>query len=67
MKLSDFIKDVDKSTSSSESSSSDLEVILDILKRLNSSLILPNVLELVLKSAIQITKSESGFIVLKRY
>jgi signal transduction histidine kinase len=65
MKLSDFIKDVDKSTSSSESSSSDLEVILDILKRLNSSLILPNVLELVLKSAIQITKSERGFIVLK--
>ena len=65
MKLSDFIKDVDRTINSSESSSSELELILDILKKINSSLFLPNVLELVLKSAIRITKSERGFIVLK--
>lgn len=42
-----------------------LEVILDIVKSINSSLILEDVLELVLKNAIQLTDSERGFIVLK--
>lgn len=65
MKLADIIKDVDRAINSSESSSSELELILDILKKINSSLFLPSVLELVLKSAIRITKSERGFILLK--
>ncbi len=42
-----------------------LEVILDIVKSINSSLILEDVLELVLKNAIKLTNSERGFIVLK--
>ncbi len=42
-----------------------LEVILDIVKSINSSLILEDVLELVLKNAIKLTDSERGFIVLK--
>ena len=65
MKLADIIKDIDRTNNTIESSSSELELILDILKKLNSSLFLPNVLELVLKSAIRITKSERGFILLK--
>jgi signal transduction histidine kinase len=42
-----------------------LELILEIGNRINRSLILDDVLELVLKSAIDITNSERGFIVLK--
>lgn len=42
-----------------------LELILEIGNRVNRSLILDDVLELVLKSAIDITNSERGFIVLK--
>ena len=42
-----------------------LELILEIGNRINRSLILDDVLELVLKSAIDITNSERGFVVLK--
>jgi K+-sensing histidine kinase KdpD len=42
-----------------------LELILDIVKTLNTSLILEDVLELVLRNAIKITNSERGFIVLQ--
>jgi len=42
-----------------------LEIILDIVKSLNSSLILEDVLQLVLKNSIRLTNSERGFIVLK--
>ena len=43
----------------------DLEMILDVVKNINSSLILEDVLALVLTHAIEITDSERGFIVLK--
>lgn len=42
-----------------------LELILNIVKSINRSLILDDVLELVLKNAITITNSDRGFIVLK--
>ncbi|MGE5399538.1 MAG: ATP-binding protein [Ignavibacteriales bacterium] len=41
-----------------------LEAILDIIKSVNNSLILDEVLQLVLKNAIKLTDSERGFIVL---
>jgi signal transduction histidine kinase len=41
-----------------------LEVILDIVKTVNKSLILEDVLELVLKNAIKLTSSERGLVVL---
>ena len=41
-----------------------LEVILDIVKSINRTLIIEDVLELVLKNAIKLTNSERGFIVL---
>lgn len=54
---------VDSSKSSDKARN--LELILEIGNRINRSLILDDVLELVLKSAIDITNSERGFIVLK--
>ena len=42
-----------------------LELILNIVKSINRSLILEDVLELVLKNAITLTNSDRGFIVLK--
>ncbi|MCH8171370.1 MAG: hypothetical protein IIB07_09650, partial [Bacteroidetes bacterium] len=42
-----------------------LEAILDVVKSINSTLILENVLEVVLKNAIKISETERGFIVLK--
>jgi len=44
-----------------------LELILDITKSLNRTLILDDVLTLVLKNAILLTKSDRGFIVLKNH
>jgi signal transduction histidine kinase len=69
MKFSDLKKDIDKKDSSLASDSNDkiknLEVILNIVNSINSSLILEDVLELVLKYAIKLTDSDRGFIVLK--
>ena len=65
MKLSDYVKNIEGSKNKSDLSSSKLELVLDILKKINSSLVLSEVLELVLINAISITKSERGFIVLK--
>ncbi|MEN8192529.1 MAG: GAF domain-containing sensor histidine kinase [Bacteroidota bacterium] len=42
-----------------------LQIILDIVNSINKSLILEEVLQLVLKSAISFTESDRGFIVLK--
>lgn len=42
-----------------------LEAILDVVKSINSTLILDNVLEVVLKNAIKISETERGFIVLR--
>lgn len=71
MKFSEFKKHLDEQQQnrSPVNGSSDriknLEVILDIVNTINSSLILEDVLELVLKNAIRLTNSERGFIVLK--
>jgi signal transduction histidine kinase len=70
MKFSEFKKNLDAMESMTISEApgeklKNLEVILDIIKSINSSLILEDVLELVLKNAIKLTNSERGFIVLK--
>jgi signal transduction histidine kinase len=69
MKLSDLKKDIEKKDNTIVESSSEkiknLEVILNIVNSINSSLILDDVLELVLKYAIKLTGSDRGFIVLK--
>jgi signal transduction histidine kinase len=72
MKFSELKKQVDSNPNSRFSREGEqpdrdinLEVILDIVKSINSSLILEDVLELVLKNAIKLTNSERGFIVLK--
>ncbi len=70
MKLSEFKETVvhkDSVSTSVEAGNKikDLELILDVLKNINSSLILEDVLEQVLTHAIKITESERGFIVLK--
>jgi len=64
MKLSEFLRDLDLSDDDQHDSSK-LQVILKILKKINSSLVLEEVLELVLKHAIKLTMCERGFIVLK--
>ncbi len=71
MKFSDFKKNLDEANTGIATPDEpiekikNLEVILDIVKSINSSLILEDVLELVLKNAIKLTNSERGFIVLK--
>lgn len=68
MKFSDFKKKIDEELSASSDLSEkarNLEFILDIVKSINHTLILEDVLQLVLKNAISLTKSERGFIVLK--
>lgn len=69
MKFSEFKEKYDlleKKTEGSDFSerAKNLEVILDIVKGINRSLILEDVLELVLKNSIKLTNSERGFIVL---
>lgn len=71
MKFSEFKKNIDdrvKNAVDDDESSErlkNLEVILNIVNTINRSLILDDVLELVLKNAIQLTNSERGFIVLQ--
>src|SRR5690606_20591529 len=71
MKFSEFKKQIDSSEKfplrSDETSErvKNLEVILKVVKSINGSLILEDVLQLVLKNAIKLTSSERGFIVLK--
>ncbi len=70
MKLKEFQDSLDEEEPDSSSgrttpSTKHIEVILDIVKNINQSLILKDVLELVLSNAIKITNSERGFIVLK--
>jgi len=69
LKFSELKKTLDLQKNSVVGESTDraknLEVILDIVKSINRSLILEDVLELVLKNAIKLTESERGFIVLK--
>lgn len=44
----------------------DLESILNVLRKINTSLVLSDVLELVIDEAIRITKAERGFLMLAR-
>jgi signal transduction histidine kinase len=71
MKFSDFKQEID--TRLTETLSDDisnervknLNLILNIVNTINKSLILEDVLELVLKNAIELTNSDRGFIVLQ--
>ena len=69
MKFSDLKKEAVKKEISEITSSDEkiknLEIILNIVNSINSSLILEDVLELVLKYAIELTGSDRGFVVLK--
>ena len=69
MKFSEITKILDKEKKTLQDSphqvSSNLEIILDIVNTINKTLIIDDVLELVLKSAISLTGTERGFIVLK--
>ncbi len=71
MKFSEFKKEIDNKQNEfmqfdqSSERIKNLEVILDIVKKINRSLILEDVLELVLKNAIKLTSSDRGFIVLQ--
>ncbi len=71
MKFVEFKKNIDnldRIKSGAEETSEkvkNLEVILDIVKSINSTLILEDVLELVLRNAISLTNSDRGFIVLR--
>lgn len=71
MKFSEFKKQIDNAEKPSfvkgESSErlKDLELILGVVDKINKTLILDDILELVVKNAISITDSERGFIVLK--
>ncbi len=73
MKFSDFKKNIDDKViheefhGESEKRIKNLELILDIVKTINHSLMLDDVLELVLSSAIKLTNSERGFIVLRNH
>lgn len=62
----DEIKGKLKSEITNSFSNENLEIILNILKKINSSLVMEDVLELVLKSALSLTKTERGFIVLRK-
>lgn len=66
MKLREFINQIDTERQMRVQSATEknLEAILDIVRTINNSLILKDVLEMVLKNAIRITNSERGFIVL---
>ena len=69
MKFSELKNKIDEAQKSSIKTDEservkNLEVILDIVKSINRTLIIEDVLELVLKNAIKLTNSERGFIVL---
>ena len=49
---------------SPESRTRDLELILNVIRKINTSLVLSDVLELVLDEAIRITNAERGFLML---
>jgi len=71
MKFSEFKKNIDTLEKAPHKADEytervkNLELILDIVKSINRTLILDDVLQLVLKNAIKLTSSERGFIVLK--
>ncbi|MFC2084222.1 ATP-binding protein [Bacteroidota bacterium] len=70
-KFEDYQEFIDKinengtSPGSSDYRTKNLEIVLDISKKMNQSLVVNDVLENVLKAAIQISNTDRGFIVLK--
>jgi hypothetical protein len=64
MKFSDLKKNIDEKENSGTDTSiekiKNLEVILNVLNSINSSLILEDVLEIVLQNAISLTGSDRG-------
>jgi signal transduction histidine kinase len=68
MKFSDFKKQIDEKNALTDNSSfmkrKNLELILNIVKGINTSLVVEEVLDLVIKSAIEQTNTDRGFIVL---
>jgi len=76
MKLADLLQEdcterVDHvSVEPSTSRTKDLEMVLNVVRKINTSLVLSDVLDLVLDEAIRITRAERGFLMLandKRY
>jgi len=71
MRFADFLKTIDdekrgmSSFADQSEKNKTLDRILEITKTINRSLILDEVLNLVLKNAIEITSSDRGFILLK--
>ncbi len=69
MKLSELRKNISSKTKESgagiDQKTQHLDLILDLLKKINSSLVLDDVLRSVLKYSIKLTNSERGFIVLE--
>jgi K+-sensing histidine kinase KdpD len=71
MKFSEFKKSIDETereklgNNEASEKAKNLGLILDIVKSINKTLILEDLLELVLKHAIGLTNSDRGFIVLK--
>ncbi len=71
MELKELLTDEELSADSgkelinSKSRVQDLELILNVVKTINKSLILEEVLQLVLDNAIKVAKAERGFLILK--
>lgn len=71
MKFSEFKKQIDNEERSplkigdAADKLKNLEIILGIVDKINKTLVIDDILELVVKSAISITSSDRGFIVLK--
>lgn len=65
MKLAEFIQNIENGSKKEESESAVFKIILNVLNIINSSLVIDDVLELVLKNAIDLTGTDRGFIVLK--
>ncbi|MGA8264842.1 MAG: GAF domain-containing protein, partial [Ignavibacteriaceae bacterium] len=70
MKFSEFKKQIDSSEKpffikgDSSEKQKNLELILDVVDKINKTLVIDDVLQLVVKNAISITSSDRGFIVL---
>lgn len=70
MKFSEFKKQIDSSEKSSfikgdtSEKQKNLELILSVVDKINKTLVIDDVLQLVVKNAISITASDRGFIVL---
>lgn len=64
MKLAEFIQNIDSDRKENRTESGVSKILLNILNIINSSLVIDDVLELVLKNAIELTNTDRGFIAL---